>query len=176
MTPKKQIFDIDLSQYPESLKQPITDLSNEHGKERIRARETLVAIGPLVLDYIYPLLQSENRVLRWEAAKITEEIAHLSSLSVLLDLLEDEDHDIRWIAAEGIVDLGAETTIHLLDRLMRHDHSKYLVDEAHHVIGKMYHGEDRVIYQPLLDVLKSKHKGDLVSFEALQLLRLFREG
>jgi len=175
MQTKKPSIDIDLTDVPDVIKILISDLAHEHGKERINAREEFVAMGSGILKYILPLVQSKNRVLRWEAAKIMQQIGDISCLSTFIDLLEDKDRDVRWIAAEALVQMGEISIIPLLDRLVEHGHSKYLEDEAHHVISKMYHGTDRFMFQSLLDVLKSKHKGDMVSYEALQVLRKIRK-
>ena len=174
MVAKRELFDIDTTGFPREISTLLRDLGHEHGHERIQAHEQLVEMGKDILVYLEPLLGSKNRVLRWEAAKIMEEIADMSSMKILLDLLEDKDRDIRWIAAEGLVELGGEIIVPLLERLEEEGRSRYLEEGAHHVIYKMFHGGDREFYKPLLEVLKSKHKADLVSYEAMLLLKRLR--
>ena len=174
MVAKRELFDIDTTGFPREISTLLRDLGHEHGHERIQAHEQLVEMGKDILVYLEPLLGSKNRVLRWEAAKIMEEIADMSSMKILLDLLEDNDRDIRWIAAEGLVELGRDIIIPLLERLEEEGRSRYLDEGAHHVFTKMFRGSDREFIKSLMDVLKSKHMGDLVSYEALQLLHKLR--
>lgn len=165
-------IDIDLRQVPDHLRPYLIDLANEHGKERIHAREYMEKLGPPVLPYLEMLLQSENRVLRWEASKIMQLIGDISSLTVFLDLLEDEDHDIRWIASEGLVQIGEVSLKPLLKRMIDQGSSSYLNAGAVHLISSLFHGAERKPFHHFLRILKKRHQsGEVIASEALRLLR-----
>ena len=68
-----------------------------------------------------------------EAAKIIELIANRTSIPVLIDLLEDTEFDIRWIAAEGLIKIGRRTIRPLLRSVRDGKNSILLNEGAHHV-------------------------------------------
>ncbi|MGA2406446.1 MAG: hypothetical protein ABSF81_06815 [Bacteroidales bacterium] len=52
---------------------------------------------------MHKLLDSKNGLLRTEAAKIVELIADKRSIPLLINLLDNNEFEIRWIAAEGLI-------------------------------------------------------------------------
>ena len=96
----------DFSFIPEEIRSLVRGLISEEGMSRMKARNLLVKQGPANLLYFEMLLHTDNRLLRWETAKVIEEIADEASVPLFLDLLEDSDDDIRWIAAEGLIRIG----------------------------------------------------------------------
>ncbi|HEX2976178.1 MAG TPA: HEAT repeat domain-containing protein [Bacteroidales bacterium] len=56
----------------------------------------------------------ENEVFRQEIAKIVRIIADRRSIPALINLLEDNESDIRWIAAESLIKIGRKSIIPLL--------------------------------------------------------------
>lgn len=56
----------------------------------------------------------ENEVFRQEISKIVKLIADRRSIPALINLLEDNESDIRWIAAESLIKIGRKSIIPLL--------------------------------------------------------------
>lgn len=59
-------------------------------------------------------LSHENEVFRQEISKIVKIIADRRSIPALISLLEDNEADIRWIAAESLIKIGRKSIIPLL--------------------------------------------------------------
>src|SRR5437588_9016694 len=78
----------------------ISGLSSKIGFVRLRARRSLVAAGHSAVALLIDVLGSANEQARWEAAKALSEIGDPSAATALVGALEDEDRDVRWMAAE----------------------------------------------------------------------------
>ena len=70
------------------------------------ARMKLVSIGKPAVPALVNTLRLEKGQARWEAAKALSQIADSSSLKALLDSLEDQDFEIRYLASEGLIAIG----------------------------------------------------------------------
>jgi hypothetical protein len=77
--------------------------------------------------------KSENSIYRWEILKTLQQISDSSSIPIFIEALEDEESDIRWVAAEGLIKLGAESINPLLKALVKDSDSVFLCAGAHHV-------------------------------------------
>jgi len=72
--------------------------------------------------------------IRWEAIKTLSQIAAPESIPVLIKALENDDFDVRWMAAEGLIDIGKQSIKPLLKALSRNEDSNYLLEGAHHIL------------------------------------------
>lgn len=145
----------------------IKNLVNEKVNTRKEARNKLVEMGAKVLPSIYTLFDSKNELLRWEASKIIQEIASPESIPFMISLLEADEGEIRWIAAEGLIRVGRSSIKPVLEKLINeHNERFYLITGAHHVLGVLFHKDEKERLQPLLDALKEK-KGMQVSVPVL---------
>jgi len=72
---------------------------------------------------------------RWEAAKALQAIADPVSAPALLHALEDENEDVRWVAAEGLIALGKIGLLTVLSGLMKRAGSVAYCSSAHHVLS-----------------------------------------
>ena len=140
---KASKVDINMNDFPEGLEMLILqsiDVQNFTGK--LKARKKLVGMGNTIIIHLHKLLKSNKTLLRKEASKIVELIAHRNSIPLLIDLLDDPDFDIRWIAAEGLIKIGRRSILPLL-KSVRDGKSSLLFNEgAHHVLnGLLYHSE-----------------------------------
>jgi len=120
---------------PEDLemKQLIGTLCSNNGQERQKARSALVEKGNKSIDFLMELLNSPKHIYRWEAIKTIEEINAPQSIPIFLDALEDEKSDIRWIAAEGLINMGKLSVEPLLKRLLEKSEVVFVLEGAHHV-------------------------------------------
>ena len=110
---------------------------SENGEERKRAREELVKIGRPAIDYLEELEHSEDQIARWEAIKTLGEMADPIAAPILINALEDEDSEVRWLAAEGLVNIGQPALNELFAALVNNPSSLDLRKGAHHVIRKL---------------------------------------
>jgi HEAT repeat protein len=62
--------------------------------------------------------------------------------------------DIRWMAAEGLINIGRLALEYLLHRLIEHPESEWLREGAHHIIRCVKDVELRLKLQPLLRALE----------------------
>ena len=76
---------------------------SKNGIERKIARYELVKIGTPAVKYLTALLKAPKEYTRWEAIKTLSQIADPGTLPVLINALENEDFDVRWIAAEALL-------------------------------------------------------------------------
>ena len=120
---------------PEDLEiqQLLKILGSENGMEREKAREELVAKGKMVLASLAKLLDQPKHIYRWEALKIMVEIGDPISISLFIQALEDDESDVRWIAAEGLIKGGAQSINPLLKALVEKADSIFILAGAHHV-------------------------------------------
>ena len=85
---------------------------------REQARETLVVVGKPAVPLLIPLLSHRKPHVRWEAAKTLCDIADPIAATALVNILDDSDGDVRWLAAEGLAALGRDGLHPLLAALL----------------------------------------------------------
>lgn len=149
----------------------IQDLNSKDGIIRKKARLELVKIGEETILPVSQLLSSKEHKTRWEAIKTLSEISSSQAIPIFIEHLKDDDFDIRWIAAEGLVNTGNGCIKPLLNALMHDFESTYLREGTSHVLK---HLQDLDKYEDslkLIPALKSRDK-----FEALEATkRLFSQ-
>lgn len=115
----------------------IKGLYSNNSIERQRTREVLVSIGQPVLAYLADLLTVSNLATRWEAVKAIGQIKDLQGIPLLLDALNDEEFEIRWLAAEGLIEMGKHSLVPLFEKLIDNYQSVFFRQGAHHVINEL---------------------------------------
>ena len=144
----------DIHDDPHMISLLIAKLAAKDGLEREKARRSLVAIGsPAVADLI-ELLEAASEQVRWEAAKALADIADLAAADALVKALEDEVFDVRWLAAEGLINLKRDGLVPLLQALIERSDSPWLRVGAHHVLHDLAVGELEELLQPVIDSLE----------------------
>jgi HEAT repeat protein len=118
----------------------IMTLSSNNGSARREARQSLVAIGNPSVPLLIEALKQENDNVRREAVRALSEIGGPEVAPALIKTLEDEEFDIRWLAAEGLIELGVHGLKALLQALIDHGDSPLLLEGAHHAIHYMAKG------------------------------------
>jgi HEAT repeat protein len=132
----------------------IADLGVKDGLVRERARQSLVAIGGPAVASLIEALADRNEQMRWEAAKALGQIGDPVSAYALVNALEDEVFDVRWLAAEGLIALGREALLPLLQALIERSDSPWLREGAHHILHNLCRGDLEEVLQPLLTALE----------------------
>lgn len=121
------------------IQQLIDKLGSRSGTERKDAREKLVIKGGQALEQLEDLLDSPRYLIRWEAMKTMEEIGDPGSIPVFIGALEDDESEIRWIAAEGLIRIGIQSIGPILRTIIDKSgsNSVFVFAEAHHVFYEL---------------------------------------
>jgi len=128
-------IEISLKDFPDNLTSLIKELlDSKNSVKKLAARSTLVGMDKSITPKLHKLLNSENGLLRMEAAKIVELIADRRSILFLINLLGDKEFEIRWIAAEGLIKIGRPAILPLL-KSIRDGKSSFILNKgAHHIL------------------------------------------
>jgi len=144
----------DIPDDPDSINLLVAKLSGKDGLERERARRSLVDIGsPAVLPLI-EALGARSKQVRWEAAKALAAIADPTAADALVKALEDKEFDVRWIAAEGLINLKRGGLVPLLQALIERSDSTWLRERAHHVLHDLAVGDLQELLKPVVASLE----------------------
>jgi HEAT repeat protein len=136
-----------------SMASSIADLRSRDGMVRQKARKTLTTIGKRAVLPLLPLLNDPDDHVRWEAAKALADIADPGASSGLVTSLQDENGDVRWLAAEGLIAIGRDALVPLLETLIERSDSVWLRGGAHHVLHDMAKGELGDLLTPVVAAL-----------------------
>jgi HEAT repeat protein len=136
------------------IKKWITDLGSRDGMVRQRARGSLVALRKQAIAHLAKLTRDRNEQVRWEAAKALGEIADPKAAAPLTCALEDEEFDVRWLAAEGLITLKSKGLTPLLRALIKRPQSVWLREGAHHVLHDLSRTNLRKQVKALIEALE----------------------
>jgi HEAT repeat protein len=139
----------------ETIKSLVADLDNKDGIVRVRARKSLVAIGGQAVKPLVKALASKREWVRWEAAKALGQIIDPMAVQALVKALEDKMFDVRWLAAEGLISMGREALVSLLETLVEHPDSFWIREGVHHVLHDINKGALKEKLHPVLAALES---------------------
>ena len=142
-----------------SMETLINTLSSHKDKAREGARHTLVAMGKAAVSSLIEALTNKNTLMRWEAAKALGEIGDPETAPVLVKALEDEEFDVRWLAAEGLIKMNIKALKPLLEALEHRGDSVLLREGAHHVFHDLAKGGLRKFLVPVLAALEALEPG-----------------
>ena len=172
-----QTIDISLNEFQPRLVKIISESIDESNlTQKIKARQKLVRMGKTVIPLLNKLLSSDNKVLRKEAAKIVSLIADRRSIPLLIELLNDKEFDIRWIAAEGLIKIGRHSISPLLKSIRDGKSSLMFNERAHHVLVGLLKENEKQRLESLLQSLDNHHTvGETAPTEAaLALTTVFK--
>jgi hypothetical protein len=114
---------------------------------------TITALGNLgksIIPFLHEILCSEKGHIRLEAVKVVKSIADRRSIPVLIYLLDDSETGIRWVAAEGLVNIGRSCIVPLLRSVRNRVNPAFLYKGAHHVLNSLLYADEKEKLQPLL--------------------------
>ena len=117
----------------------IADLTSSHGAaRRRRARESLVVLGERAITPLIATLTNPNPHIRWDAITALNEIGGPEVARVLVQTLaNDPDGGIRWLAAEGLINMKQEGLLPVLQALAQGASSAWLREGARVVIRSL---------------------------------------
>jgi len=166
-------IDINLNDFADNLIILIKALLNDKnypGKHE--ARTSLVGMGKTIIPQMHELLASKNNLLRLEAAKIVELIADKRSVPLLISLLEDSESDIRWTAAEGLINIGRRSILPVLKAVRDAKNPNFIRKGAHHVLNSLLNENEKEKFKTLLLSLNDYHElGGTVPVEASKAIK-----
>jgi HEAT repeat protein len=156
----------------------LIDLGSKDGPVRVRARNSLVAIGEQAVGPLVKALAHRNQWVRWEAAKALGQISDPTAAEALVKALEDEVFDVRWLAAEGLITVGRGSLLPLLHALAERSDSEWLREGAHHVFHDLVKGRPDLkdVLQPVLATLEDVEPSLEVPFAAETALNKLTRG
>jgi HEAT repeat protein len=131
----------------------VAALAADDGVSRQRARELLVEIGKPSVAALVKTLEKPSARMRWEVAKALSEIKDPAAAPAMVQALEDKSFGVRWLAAEGLIALGHDGLIPLLEALVQHSNSAWLQEGAHHVLRTLAQKSLPVSVVPVLKAL-----------------------
>ncbi len=140
---------------PRSLEALLAGLSSRDDGVRVKARHSLVALGKTAVSPLIEALKNGSYLIRWEAAKALGEIADPEAAPALVDALEDEEFDVRWLAGEGLIKMNINGLKPLLRALEHRGDSVLLLEGAHHVFHDLTKGALRKYLLPVLAALEA---------------------
>jgi len=127
--------------------------------ERTRSRETLEDIGRPATWHLVQALRPTGERARAGALKVLGRLADPDAADALVERLEDEDSGCRWLAAEGLVALGAVGLARALDILAVYPRTDWLLRGAHHVLRGLEQTELAELVAPVLRSFQSTTPG-----------------
>jgi HEAT repeat protein len=140
-------------------------------KVHIKAKENFIREGEKILPVMHKLLKSNYKITRKEAMKIVELIAHKSSVPVAIDMLEDRESEIRWIAAETLIRIGRYSIKPLLEALVAHGMSYYVRKGAHHVLSELVNEKDPKGLKQLVHIIGLESEApEIIPLKAAKIL------
>ncbi len=167
---KKESVEIDriLADFPDNVGKLMKEsIDSKNYRKKINARGTLVRMGRTILPHMYKLLDSENNLLRMEAAKIVELIAEKSSIPVLINYLDDKEFEVRWMAAEGLIRIGRTSILPLLKSIRDGKSSFFHNKGAHHILLSLLNDKEKEKLKKLIYSLDDYHElGETAPVEA----------
>lgn len=171
-------IDNTLNDFPINLAKLIKEsLDSKNSVKKLAVRSKLVGMGKSIIPMLHRLLDSENGLLRMEAAKIVELIADRRSIPFLITLLDDKEFEIRWIAAEGLIKIGRRSILPLL-KSIRDGKSSFIFNKgAHHVLNGLLNESEKNKVRPLLLSLDDSHElGETAPVEASKAIKTIFKG
>jgi hypothetical protein len=111
-------------------------------------------------DYARPALQklvqslkSPDMRVRCKAARDLREASDPATAQALVEALEDNEIEVRWLASEALASLGAAAVIPLLEALTTRFESNHTRDGARHILHAMQQRGE--LSAPLIPVYRS---------------------
>lgn len=150
-------------------------LSDRDGGKRQETREYLVKVGAPAVLVLTALITDPNHRVRWEAAKALGQIDDPTAAPALVTALEDDESDIRWLGAEGLIVLGRSGLVPLLEELISRSGSFQLREGSHLVIRKLVEQGRYPYLVPVLDALDGPAAEDALPPAASRALDALRK-
>jgi hypothetical protein len=132
----------------------IADLNCDNPTRCRQARQVLVKKGEEAVPGLAASLKQGQDFVPLEAAKALGKIGGPRATKVLIEALEDERSEVRWTAAEALINIGRKAVPPLLEALMKKGDSLEMRNGVHHVLSDMVDPKLKPIVAPVLAALE----------------------
>ncbi len=157
-------------EYHEILTKLLPQLGDKRGVIRQSAREKIISLGNVCIEYLANLLENPKKIIRWEAVKALTELADPDSAPLFILAMEDKDEDIRWIAAVGLIILGEDSIKPILETLIQNPDSFLIRKGIHHILKTLSATKTGPDTGSLIKALESPEATLLAPIEAEKIL------
>ena len=114
------------------------------------AQTQLLAIGSSAVPALVEAIRVEKGAMRLEMAKLLRRMADHSSAEAFVELLSDDDFDVRWEAVEGLSALGYDGLKPLISAMIKNPGSMKLRNASHHVLHHVASEGYYTLLKPLM--------------------------
>lgn len=167
--------DICLYNVPANITRLINALIDHNDYQKMNnARVALLKMGKSIIPQLHKLVCSDNSLLRMEVAKLIQLKADKRSIKVLINLLNDREFDIRWVAAEGLIRIGRKSIVPMLKAVSAGRSSLIMNKSVHQVLASLLLEEEKNGLQSLMQSLENYHGlHETAPVEALRALKTY---
>ena len=169
---KKELKKYGFDPQTTGLLEDLVTLNNYH--EHISAKHQLEKRGVEILPVMHHLAEADSQVIRKEAIKIINQVGDPASIPIAIQLLDDVDGDIRWIAAETLIRIGRESLRPLLEAIYRNQDAYFLRVGAHHILARLIRDHDPSDLRELQQVLLNGELQETIPLRIRNILDHFR--
>ena len=113
----------------------VQQLGERDAVTRERARRSLVSLGGPAIGPLLQALKSKSSRVRFEAVMCLRDLGDRRAIAGLVDALGDRTFEVRWVAAEALINIGRPVVPVVLRALMEHSQSTWLRDGCRHVLS-----------------------------------------
>jgi hypothetical protein len=155
----------------EEIAYQISLFRSEEGSKRRQARLRLTMMGAPVIPALVECLRDDDESVRWEAARTLRDIPDPLAAEGLVNTLPDPVPEVRWLAAEALIEMGEGAIRPLLRGLLDRFDSVLFRESAHHVLS-CFEADDRAreIFTTLLESFRVSQPEEAVPMAAYRAL------
>ena len=113
----------------------VQQLGDRDGVTRERARRSIVSLGSTGVEPLLQALKNRKSRVRFEAAMCLRDIADRRAIDGLVEALGDRMFEVRWVAAEALINVGRPVVPVVLRALMEQADAMWLRDGCRHVLS-----------------------------------------
>jgi HEAT repeat protein len=134
----------------------IAQISGGDETQRVKdARTQLLAIGSPAVPALLAAVHVEKGGSRLELVKLLRQMAEPAMAGTFVELLSDNDFDVRWEAVEGLSTLGYDGLGPLISAMIKNPGSMKLRNAAHHVLHHVASQGYYILLKPLMMAIES---------------------
>jgi HEAT repeat protein len=134
----------------------ISQISSGDSADRVEdARTQLLAVGSPAVPALLEAVRVEKGESRLELVKLLRQMAEPSTAGAFVELLSDDDFDVRWEAVEGLSTLGYDGLEPLISAIIKNPGSMKLRNGAHHVLHHVASQGYYTLLKPLMMAIES---------------------
>ncbi len=146
-----------MNEFGRTIVTTIRELDSPSPKVREHALAKLEEIGAPAGWHLIQALHPVGPTARQEVLRALRDLADPDAADTFVERLEDEDSVCRWLAAEGLVALGAVGLERALDLLTVYPPNEHVLRGTHHVLTGLEKQGHAETVRPVLAAYGSTH-------------------